>query len=69
MRSTGWRYAPRKMFVQVTAAVVLIIVSHWMPPEAQELALRTGWGVVVLAIARWLAKQGKRQPVKVERES
>jgi hypothetical protein len=55
------------MFVQVAAACALIIVSHWMPPEAQELALRTGWSVVVLAIARWLAKQGKRQPVDVEK--
>lgn len=61
-RSTGWRYLPRKMVVQTSAAVVLIVLSYWMPPGAQAMARETGWGGVVLALSWWLARQGRRQP-------
>jgi len=61
MRPTGWRYAHRKMFVQTVAAVALVVCSYWMPPGAQTLAREAGWGAVVIAWARWLTKQGKRQ--------
>lgn len=62
MRPTGWRYAPRKMVVQVTAAVCLVIAANWMPPGAQAIAREAGWGAVAIALGRWLARQGKRQP-------
>ena len=62
MRPSGLRYAPRKMFVQTVAAIALVVASYWMPPGAQALAREVGWGAVVIAWARWLSKQGKRQP-------